>query len=421
MKYKVLVSTCLFLSLTGLALYIFYDMESVTTTFASARVFFKYLVGISIVGGLFLVIDLLIGFRNIPGYFKTGTARNLILIAIFLMVVLLPLVGLILGTESNLPNYENRKLAEKPSIETSSITSFPSDFNAYFNDNFAFRKTWITLSNYLKVNYLKVADLVNVVLGKDDWLFLKRSLEDTITPFTTDQLEEIKRNIENQTKWFADRGIYYLIVIAPNKETVYPEYLPDDVNPAQQVAKIDQLLASFDSNSDVNILDLRDPLLEAKSSGQLYYRTDTHWNSYGAFVSFFEIIKQLSTLFPNMILPSISEYTVQHNAYDYSGDLGKTLLLEDQYTEKAPNVTIEKENYPESSRLRKAIIFRDSFYVALEPYLSAYFEEIVNVTLTDEFDYKTLEDDPPDVVITICVQREISFILSGINNWLLIE
>ncbi len=89
MKYKVLVSTCLFLSLTGLALYIFYDMESVTTTFASARVFFKYLEGISIVGGLFLVIDLLIGFRNIPGYFKTGTARNLILIAIFLLPLLM--------------------------------------------------------------------------------------------------------------------------------------------------------------------------------------------------------------------------------------------------------------------------------------------------------------------------------------------
>ena len=157
MRIKVLISAVFLIFLVGLICYILHDITSTTTTIASTRLFFKYLCGIGIVGLLFLVIDLLIGFRNIPGYFQSGTARNLVLIALFLMLIILPLMGLIMGMESNLPNFENRTMAERPLLKASSATSFPGDFDTYINDHFGFRKTWITLNNYLKVIYFKIS------------------------------------------------------------------------------------------------------------------------------------------------------------------------------------------------------------------------------------------------------------------------
>lgn len=195
------------------------------------------------------------------------------------------------------------------------------------------------------------------------------------------------------------------------------EHLPDNINMVQQQTKLDQLMACFET-SNVHILDLRESFSKAKASKQLYYKTDTHWNSYGAFVGYCEIIKQLSARFPVLSLPSVSDYIVQDNARTYSGDLADMLSLHDQLTEKVPSVTFKKGVYPEKSRLRKAVIFRDSFYGELGPYLSANFKEIINVIPADYFDYKTLEDDPPDVVITICAQRQISYVQSGVNKWI---
>jgi hypothetical protein len=414
LKIPVILSYVLFLVL--LLVFSIYGMLSAKTITESTGIYLKYIVGIVIGSVLLLIVNALILYKKISGYFTPNTIRNTVIISVFLMIVLLPVIGLITGMESKLPTSENRKLAEKPSLQMNNIVTYINGINSYFSDNFGFRKTLMSMNTFVNVKYLKTSPIPKVVIGKDNWLFYKESLDDSmgVLTFSQDQLMDFKKNIENQAKWMKDRGIYYLIVLCPNKETIYPEYLPDNTNVSDvdsKSIKLNQFLSVFGPRSNVNILDLREPLIKAKASGQLYYRTDTHWNNYGAFIGYKEIIKQLSTRFPDIKLPSNTDFNLVPDSYSFSGDLAKMLSLQDILTEKAPKVNIDKSIYLDEDKLQKAVIFRDSFYDALDPYISQNFKEITNISATAEYDVGPLLNNPPEIVIVECVQRGIDISL----------
>ncbi|MEE9911850.1 MAG: hypothetical protein K4571_09005 [Deltaproteobacteria bacterium] len=420
MRLKTLFSIGFAVFLAGLIIFYVHHILSITDGYASAVAFLTYVIALSIGCAVFLIIDAAIRFRNMPDYFRKETARNIILSAAFFMIVLLPVIGLILGTESSLPTHEKRQLARKPSLINMDISAFTKDFHSYFQDNYGFRKTWMTLNNYVKVKYFKVSPLSKVIMGKDGWLFFDESLHNAFGGTTAGgQIREITNSIERQNAWFAGKGIYYVFVIVPDKETVYPEYLPDSVNITRQKTMLDQVMFGLGPDSNVHIIDLRASFLKAKTSNRLYYKTDTHWNSYGAFIGYLEIMKQLSARFPDLKPPLRADVAVQNDAITYSGDLAHMLSLGNQLTEKGPGVVLTQNR--SQAKLRKAVIFKDSYFDNLKPYLSPRFREMIPVSFTDKFDSETLETDPPEIVITICVQRNISLAKTTVNNWLSIK
>lgn len=421
MKLKALFLTVFFVFLAGLIAWYIRDYNTVTTIEQSNRVFLIYVIILSVVCVLFLVIDTLIRHKIVDGYFKNGTVRNLVLISAFLMIIILPVTGAILGTESRLPNTENRKLTEKPSFQISNVIGTIKDAHSFFNDNFGLRKTWMNMNNLVKIKVFKISLLNEVVLGKDNWLFYKPSLDDTLgkTAVNQNELIKIRSNLERQTEYFKDRGIYYLIVVCPNKESIYPEYLPDNIGIIGLArTTIDRLMGISGLGSSINILDLREPVLKAKKFGQLYYRTDTHWNSLGSFIGYSEIIKNISKEFPDVIALTTTDYNLNKNVKSFSGDLAKMLSLQSILTEQTSLITYDKSIVPESSKLRKAVIFRDSFYNGLEPYVSANFGEIIDIKPKGKFDAGTLDTDPPDIVMLICVQRQFDYMQFLVNECL---
>src|SRR5207302_6354416 len=63
-------------------------------------------------------------------------------------------------------------------------------------------------------------------------------------------------------------------------------------------SKLDQLVAYMKAHSTVQVLDLRPALIEAKKAGVLFLKTDTHWNSLGAFIGCQQLADALSHDFP---------------------------------------------------------------------------------------------------------------------------
>jgi len=45
-----------------------------------------------------------------------------------------------------------------------------------------------------------------------------------------------------------------------------------------------------EENPEIQLIDVRRELIEAKKNQQVYYKTDTHWNQRGAFVGYSKII-----------------------------------------------------------------------------------------------------------------------------------
>src|SRR5207249_4855988 len=126
----------------------------------------------------------------------------------------------------------------------------------------------------------------SVILGRSGWLFFAgdEALASyrAVQPFTEVELAAWQRRIETRRDWLAERGICYLVVIAPNKETIYPEFMPESLNRVRPVTRLDQLVAHLRAHSSVAVVDPRDALRTAKAGGILYLRTDTHWNDVGA-------------------------------------------------------------------------------------------------------------------------------------------
>ena len=131
-----------------------------------------------------------------------------------------------------------------------------------------------------------------VIIGKNGWLYLGDKYEKTITVkrfgVTAEDMKTAER-IGLATKawdqWLKLKGVrIYHIMLAPDKDTIYPEFLPDWAQPSTNTAT-NALLANV---SQEIYLDTRPALKAAKShfSEPLYYKTDSHWNQLGSWVAF---------------------------------------------------------------------------------------------------------------------------------------
>lgn len=146
---------------------------------------------------------------------------------------------------------------------------------------------------------LGISNSNQVIIGKDDWLYLGDPYANTVTSTrlgaTVENIESAKK-IAQATKawdqWLKFKGVsLYQVMLGSNKGTIYPEFLPDWAQPPPNSA-LDVLLANV--SQDIYI-DTRPALKAAKTefSAPLYYKTDTHWNLLGGWVAFREFAKEI--------------------------------------------------------------------------------------------------------------------------------
>jgi alginate O-acetyltransferase complex protein AlgJ len=362
---------------------------------------------------------------------RTTQARDVALIACFLIAVSLPLAGLVLSLDSAFLLDENRVLASRPALKLSAaqLAAYPTKFDAYFNDQFGFRKRLIHLLNYAKVAGLGVSPTPKVILGRNDWLFygdIDIPYYRAVKRFTPRELDAWQKPLEQRQRWLADRGIPYLIVFAPLKGTVYPEFLPGAYNRVDTVSRLDQLMTHLKEHSKLNVVDLRKSILDEKSRHQVFYRTDTHWNNRGAYAGYIEIAKALRRWLPELEPVPRSAF----EEFQYSGtrrDLPLLLGMQPYFWERyvdfktiKPALAHEVKPPPPSGklpardadivyeqsdkRLPRAVMFRDSYATWLIPLLSENFSHI-RYSWQYTVDYEIVERERPDIVIQEMVER----------------
>jgi hypothetical protein len=312
---------------------------------------------------------------------------------------------------------EKRVLASFPEAPSDfkTLLRFPKTFEDFYNDHFGFREVLIYRYHREMKKRFGQSGVPDVIAGRDGWYFYAGNLllDDFrgLLPLTQQQLISWKKNLVRKRDWLAKQGIHYLFLIVPEKQTVYPEYLPDYFQKAKGTTRVEQLMEYLKQDRDVEILDLRPGLLNAKSKGRLYHKTDTHWNDYGAFVGYKEMMDKISQWFPK------EQFKFDFYFHDTmterpAGDLAKMLGLQETMKEMCPllkerhfcaqpmelKLKIEdfskmKEPEPfikgcKDANLR-ALVFRDSFFEMVQPLFSENFQQIVYIW--HYYDQKTVE------------------------------
>jgi len=353
-----------------------------------------------------------------------------VLAIIFLAAIFVPFLGSIIKTDMLKSVKEKRILTPLPEMPNSikTLRRYPKKFNLYYQDNFGFRDN---LMWHHKLKYwLGDSPSEKVMRGKDGWLFFKGDssidLQNSfrgIRRFKESELQQYADALDARYKWLANNGIQYLLIIAPNKHSIYPEYLPDNMFQVNDTTLTDQFYNYIKQHTDVPVLDLRQALLKAKTNDTLlYFKTDTHWNHFGSNVAQYEIAKILASFYPDQIKPLI------YNKTDFiinpvaGGDLAVLLGKKLQYKEYNPNPILDpcaRRPIPLDGDFTRtfttlcgksslnAVIFRDSFFEYLYQYISLYFNRVTFISKRLEFSdmAKYIEGEKPDIVIEEWAER----------------
>jgi hypothetical protein len=268
--------------------------------------------------------------------------------------------------------------------------------------------------------------------GKDNWLFLGNNydksvskLKLTITPKES-ETEATKELFSALAKAGAQSNTKVVLLIGPNKSSIYSEYLPDNIV-ASPIKYSSFFLDKLNSVPNLTVYNPTDDMLRVKNTeGILYYRTDTHWNNKGAFIAYSGFSKLLGLPLPQV------EFI--QSSTPHSGDLisisnlkGFPLHVDDSWDVVWKNkpVIFEKE-IPneqkttfgsatvvtnENSLSNKYVwVCGDSFSGALKQYFNATFREVRyvghwNNKLKDLPEDLTKADRKPDMIIVEKVER----------------
>ena len=213
--------------------------------------------------------------RNYKYFFHyMGVSFFLILLLVFLINILTP--------DKSFSQKENRVLSSKPELNLSQITSgkFSPKYETYVNDQFPLRDTWVTLKAGCD-RLMGKTEENGVYLGKDGYLMEafnpppQKQLDATLTAMT--DFAQSHSNIKQYA------------LIAPNAVNILEEKLPFAAPAIDQNPYIDTVKDTL-NEAGLTFIDVRDTLSEHKDEG-IYYQTDHHWTTQGAWFAFNETAK----------------------------------------------------------------------------------------------------------------------------------
>jgi hypothetical protein len=353
---------------------------------------------------------------------------NKVLIVLFALLLWLPILDVYVHIDRTAPRSENRAMASYPKLQPGwhGLQGYVAGLEAYFNDHFGCRKCLVRWHYRMKLFLFNDKSTRNVLVGKDGWLFTSElQMVEHYSgqiQFTPEQLHDWKVLLEKRRDWLARRGIAYVFVVAPDKQTVYPEYLPDWVKKVRPETMLDQFFAYMRTNSTVPVLDLRDVVRDAKANNPTYLKTDTHWNLLGGFIAYQELVRMLARQVPTLKLEPlpITAFTLT-NCLQPGGDLARMLgssMVENnaflffpkpelpKFTTKQPTLEHYKDpgfiNNPQAQG--RLILFRDSFAEAWTPFLGYHFNQVTTRWQFD-LDPAWIERNKPDIVATEMLER----------------
>jgi hypothetical protein len=281
---------------------------------------------------------------DLSGGVETGRIRDRILVLLFALLIALPATLHLAGVAQSSAEEERRALAELPRFpdSTERWRGFPSQMDSYLADRFGLRPALLAAARQLKFG-LRLPAGALVRTGKDGWLYYTGDQEldqhTGLRLFGPDEIALWLASLESYRSWLADRGIPFVFVIAPDKPSIYPEHLPDGITLAT-VTPADQLLAAIAPQGRIDAIDLRPALRAAKSTGDLYYKTDIHWNGIGAY---FGLQAVMQGRWPSGIdLPPLSDYRVE--SHPFVGDLNQIANLPCCRFEQELNLALKSGN-----------------------------------------------------------------------------
>ena len=195
----------------------------------------------------------------------------LVLFAVF--IVGFTVLDCVTPTRTHSEFESNLSQMPKFTLKTLLNGKFTADYESYVNDQFLLRDEWITLKSYIETVFGKVENN-GVIYGKDGYLFEKLTSYDEA---------RLKLNIEAVQKFcekYPELSVKFALI--PNSYEVLSDKLPISSPVLDQQELINNIYSQVSSSENIDIMSS----LKAHNSDYIYYKTDHHWTTLGAYYAY---------------------------------------------------------------------------------------------------------------------------------------
>ena len=243
---------------------------------------------------------------------KKTKAYKIITVALFAaMLILLPVLTFVTMPSDPMPfsENENRLLSAFPTVsfETFRNEKLMKGIEDWFSDRFFGREQWIKLRNASE--RLEGKTSINGVFTKNDRM---------IEIWSGFDEEYVGKNLKAMNSFalkYPDISMYFLL--APTSQGVYSDMFPAGAPIGSQSAMLDFCRENLPDIQTINVI----PTMKMHADEYIYYRTDHHWASYGAYLAYYDAAKIMG------FKPSeLGEFDIEHASDSFRGTLySKTL------------------------------------------------------------------------------------------------
>lgn len=333
---------------------------------------------------------------------------------------------------------ENRKLAAPPSAPGSlaDLKAWPKAMDAYVADNFPARTQLIGGLNYLRYR-MGVSGSQRVIVGRDGWLFYDDGSHfgaaRNAPAYTDADARDWLQGLAGRAAWVKAHGGAYVVLLAPDKELIEAPHGPAwyrGPDPNRAAARLLRLNASAQAG---DIVDPGPALLQQSRRGLAVYNpVETHWTGLGAYEGYAALMRRLQAMGvaegPRP-LESFHQVTDDpRKPRNLAQMLGVASFVDADYPEfvdpaVAPRITYLTAKHAwaapqviDTGLAGKPVLLmmRDSFSLALLPFLQSHFSRIILAHHQDgAWRPELIERFKPDVVLFEVVESGARFVMSG--------
>lgn len=302
---------------------------------------------------------------------------------------------------------ENRNLEPLPTFSIQNLLDkkFTSHYETYMSDQFAFRDFWIGMKSDID-RTIGRKENNGVYIGKNGFLLQK---------FNKPEDQDVKSKIKAINDFhLANPNVEKHVMLIPTAISILENKLPNFVSHDDELTYIDKVKKSL--NTEINFIDVY-PTLRSKENEYIYYKTDHHWTTKGAYYAYLELskifnftptqkesfnIKKITNSFYGSLYSkggfrhidpdSIELYEpkegIKYKVEYVDEDKTSSTLYEMNNIKKKDKYTVFfNGNHPlvkittENKSGKKIVVVKDSYANALLPFLLPHFSEIQVIDL----------------------------------------
>ena len=347
-------------------------------------------------------------------------------IIMFVVMIFGGMLWSMLTPEQSYSDTENRFLASKPTFSLEALfaekDNYTTKYETYITDQFPIRDKWIGFKTQVEKLLGKV-ETKDVFLGKDDYLIVNHPASDFEGEQAQKNSKALAEAIAYYTKLLGVDHVRTLLV--PTASQILTDKLPAYAQPYDQSLFVDALrqaveekltfemaMSSTSWSKTPLVMDV-ESFLKQHQDEYIYYRTDHHWTTLGAFYVYQAWAKTLGlTPLADAGLKVVSEefegttYSKLHTAGQYDvisvyDTPAQVTLLHNQQTETEgfydwskletrdkyamflggndALLDITKEGVEEAESV--LLVVKDSFANCFVPYAAEHFDRVIVVDL----------------------------------------